>query len=56
MEKVSKTYSACKFVLKALFTEQNKHVEGLFHQYFEWLVKDIQIVVSVVCDNRRINV
>jgi hypothetical protein len=38
------------------YTEKNKHDEGLFHQYFEGLVKDIQIVVSVVSDNRRINV
>jgi hypothetical protein len=38
------------------YTEKNKHVEGLFHQYFEGLVKDIQIVVSVVSDIRRINV
>jgi hypothetical protein len=37
-------------------TEKNKHVEGLLHQYFEGLVKDIQIVVSVFSDNRRINV
>jgi hypothetical protein len=37
-------------------TEKNKHVEELFHQYFEGLVKDIQLIVSVVCDNRRINV
>jgi hypothetical protein len=29
-------------------TEKKIHVEGLFYQYFEGLVKDIQIVVSVV--------
>jgi hypothetical protein len=39
-----------------IFTEKNNHVEGLSHQYFEGLVKDIQIVVSVVSENRRINV
>jgi hypothetical protein len=43
-------------VNKELYTEKNNHVEGLFHQYLEGFVKAIQIVVSVVSDNRRINV
>jgi hypothetical protein len=37
-------------------TPKKKNGEGLFHQYFEGLVKDIQKVVSVVCGNRRMNV
>jgi hypothetical protein len=34
-----------------LFTEKSKHVEGLIHQYFEGLVKDIQTVDSVISYN-----
>jgi hypothetical protein len=33
------------------YTEKSKHVEGLIHQYFEGLVKDIQTVDSVISDN-----
>jgi hypothetical protein len=39
---------------KSKMHRKNKHVEGLFYQFFKGLVKDIQIVVSVVCDNRHI--
>jgi hypothetical protein len=53
---VSTMLNLLKRTLDLWSNEKNKHVEGLFHQYFEGLVKDIQIVVSVVSDNRRINV
>jgi hypothetical protein len=31
------------------YTKKNNNFEGLFHQYFEGLVKNIQIDVSFVC-------
>jgi hypothetical protein len=35
------TFWVLRHPLERLSTEKNKHVEGLFHQYFEGLFKDI---------------